>query len=182
MSIKSLLAALLIITSQPSLASVYGDLEFGDDRDTVTQKLQKSKLVSQTINTSLMSRTGLNGIFKSKAKLAGMTYHLYFDWNEDGGLREITLRSDQIPKANYSTTLYKAWLAASQLFTQVYNLPAQNAGFPEKMDVIKHNILMSHIWHKGDKQSILMGPGIEKENCFLAIRFLNQHIEPVLIP
>ncbi len=179
---KSLIASILILTALPIFAGVYGDLEFGDDRDTVTRKLQKSNLVTQTINSSLMARTGLNGIFQSKSKLAGLTYHLYFDWNEAGELREITLRSDQIEKSRYSTTLYKSWLAASQLFTQVYSTPAQNAGFPDKMDVVQHNILMSHIWHQGRKKSILMGPGIEKEKCFLAIRFVNQHIKPVIIP
>lgn len=176
---KSLIASILILTALPLFSGVYGDLEFGDDRNTVTRKLQKSKLVTQTINSTLISRTGLNGIFQSKSKLAGLTYHLYFDWNDDGGLREITLRSDQIEKSLYTTTLYKSWLAASQLFTQVYNAPAQNAGFPDKIDVAQHNILMSHIWHKGKKQSILMGTGIDKEHCFLAIRFVNQHIAPV---
>ena len=179
---KSIIFALLLLTALPGFAGVYGNLEFGDDRDTVTRKLQKSKLVTQTINTTLLSRTGLNGVFKSNTQLAGLTYHLYFGWDDNGGMQEVTLQSDPIEKTQYNITLHKAWLAANQLFTQVYNAPAQNAKFPNKKDVATHNILMTHIWHKGKKQSILMGPGIEKDNCFLAIRFINQHIEPVIIP
>lgn len=179
---KSLIATILMLTLLPSLGGVYGNLEFGDDRDTVTEKLQKSSLVDQTIDTTLIARTGLNGVFKCKAKLAGLTYQLYFDWDENGGLKEITLRSENIEKAKYSSTLYKAWAAAAKLFTQVYGEPAQNAGFPDKLDAAKHGIMMSHIWHKGDKQSILMGSAVKEEQCFLAIRFLNQHIEPVRIP
>ncbi len=164
------------------MAGVYGDLEFGDDRNTVTKKLQQSKLVEQTINTSLISRTGLNGIFKCKTPLAGLSYHLFFDWNENGGLREITLRSEDINKSTYSSTLYKAWNEAGQLFSRVYGAPAQNAGFPDRHDVSQHGMMMSHIWHRDDDQSVLLGAGIEKDQCFLAIRFINQRIEPVRIP
>lgn len=179
---KSLIASILILTALPIFAGVYGDLEFGDDRDAVTRKLQKSKLVTQTINTSLISRTGLNGIFQCKTPLAGLIYHLYFNWDADGGLQEVTLRSEDIEKSAYSSTLYKAWGAAAQLFTQVYKTPAQNAGFPDKLAITNGGMMMSHIWHKGTKESILMGTGIDKDQCFLAIRFMNQHIVPVRIP
>jgi len=179
--IKSLIASILILTALPSFAGVYGDLEFGDDRDVVTRKLQKSKLVTQTINSSLISRTGLNGIFKCKTQLAGLSYNLYFNWDADGGLQEVTLRSESIQKSNYSSTLYKAWGAAGKLFTQVYKAPAQNAGFPDQLTIANGGMMMSHIWHKGDNQSILMGTGIEKDQCFLAIRFINERIDPVRI-
>lgn len=179
---KLIIAIFLTLLPLPMMAGVYGDLEFGDNRDTVTRKLQASKFVKQTMNTALIARTGLNGIFQTKAKLAGMTYHLYFGWDDDGGLKEITLRSDTIEKKQYSSTLYKAWQKAAQLFSNIYNTPVQNAEFPDKLDVMNNTMMMSHIWHIDSKQSILMGTGIENEECFLAIRFLNQRIEPVIIP
>lgn len=165
-----------------SSAGVYDTLEFGDDRETVTRKLGASKMVEQTIDSTFFGRTGLNGVFKCKTKLAGLTYHLFFDWNETGGLKEITLRSNTIDKAQYNTGLQNAWKEASTLFTQVYQIPAQDAKYPQPADFKGHDILISHIWHKGKKQSVLLGPGIIKEKCFLAIRFVNQHVEPVRIP
>ena len=176
---KSIIFTLLILTALPSLAGVYGTLEFGDDRSTVTRKLQASNLVDQTISSTFISRTGLNGVFKCKAKLAGLTYRLYFDWNKNGRLKEITLRSDSLKKNQYSSVLYKAWQEADYLFTKAYNKPAQNAGFPDKDVLTDDSMMMSHIWHKGNKESILMGTGSENGQYFLAIRFVNQYIKPV---
>jgi len=178
---KSLLLALLLFSALPSFAGVYGTLEFGDDRATVTQKLKKSKLVDQTITTALMGRTGLNGIFKCKAKLAGLTYRLYFDWDENGGLKEITLRSEPVEKQQYKSIIYKAWQKANNLFTNVYSEPVQNADYPDKTTLSDGGMYMTHVWHKSAKQSILMGPGQDMDKYFLAIRFVNQRIEPVKI-
>jgi hypothetical protein len=178
---KFIIFHLLLLTALPSLAGVYGNLEFGDNRATVTRKLKSSNLVDQTMTSTLMGRTGLNGIFKCKAKLAGLTYRLYFDWNDRGELREITLRSELLDQHQYSTNLYKAWQEASELFTQAYNAPAQHTQFPDKKTLSEGNMLMSHVWHKGNSQSIMMGPGTDNGKYFLAIRFLNRLIEPVRI-
>lgn len=131
---------------------------------------------------AFFGRTGLNGVFKCKAKLAGLTYHLYFNWSESGGLEEITLRSQELPMDNYSTALQEAWSEANKLFTKVYNYPVQDANYPKKSDFKGHDMLITHLWHKGASQSILIGPGINKEKCFLAIRFVNKRIQPVKTP
>ena len=74
----SLCCLLLISASQ---AGVYGELEFGDSRETVTKKLSQSPLVEQTIDNTYTARTGLNGIFKCKGKISGLVCHLYFNWD-----------------------------------------------------------------------------------------------------
>jgi hypothetical protein len=178
MQIKSIILSLLIFAALPCFAGVYADLEFGDSRETVQRKLKSSDMVEQTMPDTYISRTGLNGIFKCKAQLAGLTYHLYFDWNDDGNLDEITLRSNKLEQADYRTSLYQAWKEAGKLFTQVYKAPAQNAGFPNKDALGDSSIMMSHIWHKGPNESILMGTGMNQTNCFLAIRFVNRHVKP----
>lgn len=186
--LKSFLGALItaitvIFTASSSLqAGVYGDLEFGDSRETVTAKLMESQLVDQTINTSLLARTGLNGIFKCKSKLAGLEYSLFFNWDESGGLAEVTLRSEKIEISEFDKKLFKAWEQANLLFTQVYGKPVQNGNYPRPSDFKGSPIMMSHIWQSKKKESILIGPGIENEQCFLAIRFVNRRIEPVRIP
>lgn len=177
-----LLFCFLLITSSLCHAGVYGSLEFGDSRDTVLSKLQKSKLVDQAIDTSLLGRTGLNGVFRCKNKLAGQTYTLYFAWTDTGRLKEITLKSSRLPHGEHSGKLREAWEKANSLFTQVYGNPVQDADFPSQDQFKGDGMMMSHIWHKGAKQSILIGPGVEQGKCYLAIRFINQRVEPVRIP
>ncbi|MBT8037807.1 MAG: hypothetical protein KJO21_09705 [Verrucomicrobiae bacterium] len=163
-------------------AGVYGTLEFGDSRDTVTRKLDKSELVTSSLNKTFFGRTGINGIFKCKNKLAGLNYHLYFGWTNTGKLKEITLRSEEISKSQYQTTLLESWKKANALLTQAYQAPAQDGKYPTQADFQGRDILISHIWHKGSDQSILMGPGIIKNKCFLAIRFVDHRIEPIRTP
>ena len=178
---RSLTLALLVIISPLAHAAVYDTLEFGDTREEVTKKLKASKMVKQQMEGAFFGRTGLNGVFKCNAKLANLSYRLYFDWTESGGLKEVTLRSDAIKGKKYDESLKTSWAEATKLFTQVYGKPAQGGTYPKRSDFKGHDILMTHIWHKGSDQSILIGPGIDKDKCFLAIRFINKRIEPVRI-
>ena len=175
-----LLLALLSVAGS-SFAGVYANLEFGDSRDVVQHKLKSSDMVEQTMPDTYIARTGLNGIFKCKTQLAGLTYHLYFNWNDDGNLHEITLRSNKLEREDYKTSLYQAWKDAGKLLTQVYQAPAQNADYPNKNDLGDGSIMMSHIWHKGNNESILMGTGREQTSYFLTIRFINRHVKPIRI-
>lgn len=177
-----LCAALFALNPLGLSAGVYSSLEFGDSRDTVTRKLQSSNLVEQTVGSTFLGRTGLNGVFKCKAKLAGLTYHLYFGWSDSGGLSEITLRSQKVHHNEFSTTIKSAWAEANKLFSQVYKQPVQSAHYPDKSKFKDHPILITHMWHKGARQTIMIGPGLEKQKSFLAIRFVNQKIKPVRTP
>ena len=111
-SLNLFLCSLLLISV--SQAGVYGDLEFGDSRETVTRKLRNSALVTQTIDNTFVGRTGLNGIYQCKAKLAGLTCLLFFNWDENGGLNEITLRSDGLSLDQYDGELLRASNEAAQ--------------------------------------------------------------------
>lgn len=173
---------LLLLLPCVSDAGVYGTLEFGDDRETVTRKLQASPLVEATVDNTFFGRTGLNGIFKCKNKLAGLTYRLYFEWSETGGLSEITLRSQEMTESQYDSTLKTAWAEANKLFTQVYAQPVQSAAYPAKSAFKTYPILITHMWHKDANQSILIGPGLDKKRSFLTIRFVNKKLPVTRTP
>ena len=177
----TLLVALSLITSYVH-AGVYGPLEFGDNRDTVIRKLNSSNLVTKKVADTFLGRTGLNGIYECTNKLAGMTYFLYFGWDDRGGLTEITLRSEEISGSQYNTKMKDAWNKANDLFTNVYEHPVQAGDYPEKSKFKSYPILMTHMWHKGSKQTIMIGPGLQDNKTFLNIRFVNQKIEPIRIP
>ena len=172
-----ILILLSLFFSTLASAGVYGDLQYGDDRETVTRKLGNSALVTQTIGNTFIGRTGLNGIFKCKAKLAGLTCHLYFNWDAQGGLNEITLRSGDLNLDQYDGELLRAWNEASALFSKAYGLPAQKTTYPPKLAFQQHKLLVTHVWSQAENQSILIGPGIDKGKCFLFIRFVNEGIE-----
>lgn len=158
-------------------AGIYGDLEFGDNRETVTNKLKQSPLVEQTIDDTFIARTGLNGIFRCKAKISGLTCNLYFNWDDQGGLNEITLRSESLKPEEYQTTLRRAWLEAESLFSKAYQLPTQKASYPSETAFDEHQMMISHVWKNPGGKTILMGTGMEKKGCFLFIRYASQDIE-----
>ena len=160
------------ILSSSLHAGVYGDLEFGDSRETVTQKLGQSQLVEQTIDKTYTARTGLNGIYKCKAKISGLACHLYFNWDEQGGLNEITLRSESLDAELYQTTLKRAWTDAGGLFSRVYNEPKQQAPYPPLSSFNEHKMMISHVWEVTAGATVLMGTGMDKNQCFLFIRYV----------
>lgn len=168
------ISALLISASH---AGVYGDLEFGDSRETVTKKLRQSPLVEQTVDDVFTARTGLNGIYKCKARISGLTCHLYFNWDEQGGLDEITLRSEGLALGTYSKQLRQAWLDAERLFSEVYSAPVQKAPYPALDAFQNHKMMISHIWDNPGKGSILMGTGVDADRCFLFVRFASREMK-----
>ena len=169
-----LFCLLLISASQ---AGVYGELEFGDSRETVTKKLGQSPLVEQIFDNTYTARTGLNGIFKCKGKISGLACHLYFNWDEQGGLNEITLRSEGLDMDLYKTRLQRAWTDAESLFSQVYQSPTQKADYPALTAFKEHKMMISHVWKNKGKETILMGTGIDKNKCFLFIRYVRSQID-----
>lgn len=166
--IISLASALFVSSSH---AGVYGDLEFGDSREAVTKKLGQSPLVEQIIDDVFTARTGLNGIYKCKAKISGLTCHLYFNWDEHGGLNEITLRSEGLALDTYPKELRQAWLDAERIFSEVYGGPSEKAPYPPVSAFKTHKMMISRVWNNPGNGSILMGTGVDRGQCFLFVRF-----------
>ena len=169
---KALRYLVWLLLSSSIHAGVYGELEFGDDREAVTQKLGKSQLVEQTVDNTYTARTGLNGIYKCKTDISGLACRLYFNWDEKGELNEITLRSDSLDADLYKTELKGAWTDAGALFSRVYNKPKQQASYPPLSSFKEHKMMVTHVWGNNNGTSTLMGTGMDENQCFLFIRFL----------
>ena len=64
--------------------------------------------------TSYLSRTGLNGAYKTKKPIGGLFFSLHFEYNKDGGLRAVACYSStKAGKDEYDTrlkSLYKRML------------------------------------------------------------------------
>ncbi|MFC4991067.1 hypothetical protein [Rubritalea tangerina] len=173
--IRSLLLCCPLLTLQ---AGVYEDLEYGDSKLDVTKKLMNCERVENTVPETMFGRVGLNGTFRIKKQLNGLSFALYFDWDEDDQLKEITLRSDAIPVGEYNSTLKEAFKSASSLITELYGNPVMGNTMPTSSQLEEGMILNSHLWHP-EEGTLLMGVARENGKYHLSIRFLEKRIEPV---
>ena len=69
-------AGLFALTCAPLLAALYEGLEVGMDKDQVLKTLRRSKQLEGPPTDALLSRTGLNGVFKTKQSIGGQTFSL----------------------------------------------------------------------------------------------------------
>ena len=86
-------AGLFALTCAPLLAALYENLEVGMDKDQVLKTLRQSKQLEGPPTDALLSRTGLNGVFKTKQSIGGQTFSLNFDYDPSGGLRAVVFYS-----------------------------------------------------------------------------------------
>ena len=170
--------ASLLLTVLSLSASVYEDLEYGDTKQEVSDKLMACDRVENTVPKTMFARVGLNGTFKIKKYLHGVKFSLFFDWNENGKLNEITLRSDAIDQGEFNSTLSKAFKSANKLITEVYGPAVMTNPMPKNNQISDGKTLNSHLWHVGDG-TLLMGVAKDQGKLHLSIRFLEKHIDPV---
>ena len=121
---------------------------------------------------------GLNGTFRIKKDLNGLNFVLFFDWDENQKLNEVTLRSVAIDPNQFNSTLHDAFTGATRLITEVYGSAVMSNPIPNSNQVGEGTILNSHLWHV-DGGTLLMGVAKEQGKLHLSIRFLEKHIDPV---
>ena len=170
--------ATLLISAITLSAGVYEDLEYGDTKQVVTDKLMACDRVESTVPQTMFGRVGLNGTFRIKKNLNGVQFSLFFDWNENQQLNEITLRSDAIESGPFDSTLSDTFNSANRLITEVYGPAVMSNPMPRSNQVDDGTILNSHLWHVADG-TLLMGVAKERGKLHLSIRFLEKHIDPV---
>jgi hypothetical protein len=168
----------LFLTVLSLSAGVYEDLEYGDTRQQVTDKLMACERVKSSIPKTMFARVGLNGTFKIKKDLNGLDFALFFDWDENQRLKEVTLRSIAIDPGQFNSTLAKSFRSALQLISEVYGPPVMGNPMPKSSQVADGAILNSHLWHVGSG-TLLMGVAKDQGKLHLSISFLEKRINPV---
>ena len=154
----------------------FDTLAFGDKRTTVEKKLRNSPAVIKTLDDRLVVRTGLNGIYRTL--VAGVEYHLFFQWDDNDGLQEVTLRGKDVASEEYATELQKQWQDLVSMLTESHGSPAQTTGYPPSEDLTSGQLLGSHLWHTKNSHSILLCTGQNKDEYLVAIRFSANKISP----
>lgn len=157
--------------------AAFDTLEFGDTHKDVIKKLGESQMVDSTIPEAMLARVGLNGSFRTKQTIGGLHCHLYFDWDGNGKLKEVTLRTKGKPLTSYSGQLKMNWSEMINLLTILHGDSVQGAPYPSSSDLQDGLILGSHLWHTEDGHSVLLGTGQEGANYSVVVRITSERIE-----
>ena len=111
------------------------------------KKLKASALVTSAGDGIFLGRTGLNGIYKTKATIGGLHCFLFFDWHKSGGLREVTLQTQPVSKGQYVTSLQGNWSELIDLLNKLHGRPVQAAEFPSANELQDGAILGLSLIH-----------------------------------
>lgn len=156
--------------------AAFDSLEFGDTRKEVIEKLGKSQLVESSVPEVMLARVGLNGSFKTKKTIGGLHCHLYFDWDDSGKLKEVTLRTKPQSQTAYSGLLQSNWGEMIKLLTILHGEPEQAAPYPASADLQDGLILGSHLWYTENGHSVLLGTGQEGRDYSIVVRITSDRI------
>ncbi len=156
--------------------AAFDTLEFGDTRKEVIEKLGQSQLVESSVPEVMLARVGLNGSFRTKKTIGGLHCHLYFDWNDSGKLKEVTLRTKPQSQTAYSGLLQSNWGELIKLLTILHGDPEQAAPYPDSADLQDGLILGSHLWYTENGHSVLLGTGQEGRDYSIVVRITSDRI------
>ena len=159
--------------------AAFDTLEFGDSRETVLKKLNSSPMVDGSVAEVMLARVGLNGVYRTKQTIGGLHCHLYFDWDSNNLLKEVTLRTKGLPIDSYSGKLKSNWTEMIELLTVLHGQPINSAEYPNSDDLQDGLILNSHLWRTEDGHSVLLGTGQEGNQFSVTVRITIEVIEPV---
>ncbi len=156
--------------------SVFDTLNFGDNRTLVARKLAASKMVESSVDGAFQGRTGLNGIYRTRGKIGGLYCYLFFDWTPDGGLKEITLRTEGKPRPVYITELKPCWAELTGLIAPIHGRPIHTSSMPSPNNLEDGQILGSHLWRIDNGGTVLLGAGREGNNFQVVVRFTTEDL------
>lgn len=166
----------------PPESAVFDQLRFGDSRAQVLEKLKSSKFVEMTVSETFIGRTGLNGVFKTRGQVGGLDASLYFDWTEDGGLKEISLQTATFPASELNAKLRPAWQGFIPLLTTLHGKPASANPQLAVSGIADGALSGTHLWKLEGGGSAILGPARDGDQYQIVVRFTRQDIRPVPLP
>lgn len=160
--------------------AIFDTLKLGDTRAEVQEKIKASKLLELTVDEIYLGRFGLNGSYRTKQTIGGLKCSLYFDWDSNGRLSELTLQTTPQPSSSYNDSLKDTWAELSKLMTTLHGAPLQKADFPAANQLENDMSLSSHLWRLHGRGSALLGTSKSTEGFMVSVRFTTETIEPVV--
>jgi len=160
------------------LKSIHGTLSYGDNSSKVAAKLKASGIFDSTMPDSFLARTGMDGIFRTKQKIANQYSVLYFNWNEDGGLKDFTLHTDSLQLSNAKDQILPCWQYYINIITELYGKPLNANPTLELGSIQQDAIIFTHLWQTEQMGSILIGASHNADGYQIAMRFSGESFKP----
>jgi hypothetical protein len=160
--------------------AVFDTLKLGDSRADVQAKIKASKLLELTVDEMYLGRFGLNGSYRTKQTIGGLKCSLYFDWDGNGLLKELTLQTTPQSSSSYNDSLKDTWAELAKLMTTLHGAPLQKADFPAANQLENDMSLSSHLWRLHGRGSALLGTSKSIDGYMVSVRFTTETIEPVI--
>jgi hypothetical protein len=169
----------LVVKKAPETQAAFDTLNFGDKHDVVLAKLKASESVELMIPESMIARTGLNGIFRTRQLIGGQHAMLFFDFTEDNRLMEINVRTILYPASDYNEKLVPCIKAFSNLLSALHGNPLQAVPYINCASIPSGGMVFSHLWRLESGGSALLGIGCDNSQYQVVVRFTRDKIEPV---
>ncbi len=163
-------------------AGVFDTLTFEDTRETALAKLKASKTVVMTTDETFIGRSGLNGVFRTRQKIGKLSALLYFDWSENGKLKELTLQTEALSASAYISALEPSWQEFTELLAMLYGKPVLKGPIPPMESLTDGTFSPSHLWTLEGGGSALLGTAREGAKYQVVVRFTRTRVQPVEIP
>jgi len=161
---------------------VFDKLSFGQTRAEVLAKLKTSKFVELTVAETFLGRTGLNDVFRTRKKIGGLDASLFFEWTEDGKLKEITLQTRALPSSALKDQLSPCWKEFTGLLTTLYGKPV-HATKELRVSTIQEGMLIpTHLWSLENNGSAMLGVSRDGKNYMVVVRFSQKAAQRVALP
>jgi hypothetical protein len=162
-------------------SAVFDTLKLGDSRAEVVSKIKASKALELTVDETYLGRFGLNGSYRTKQTIGGLKCLLYFDWDLNGKLKELTLQTQPQGLSAYGALLNDNWRELSKLMTTLHGKPLQHVDYPAASDLQNDMSLSTHLWRLNSGGSALLGTSKSVEGYMVSVRFTSDVIEPVRV-
>lgn len=169
-------------TEVPDKSAVFDQLNFGDSREQATTKLKASKFVEMTMDETFIGRSGLNGVFRTRQKIGGLHAMLYFDWNGNNQLKEITLQTDPFPASELNTKLVPCWKEFTALLNNLHGKPLVADSQIRVSSMQNGSFSPTHLWKLERTGSAQLGAARDGDKYQIVVRFTKEEIKPVVIP
>jgi hypothetical protein len=160
---------------------VFGDICLGDTHKVVSEKLRESNLLELAVNEVYLGRFGLNGSYRTKKTIGGLKCLLYFDWDHNSRLKELTMQTQPQGISEYESSLKRNWKELIDLMTALNGKPLQAADYPHASELHNNMSLNTHLWRLNGGGTAMLGISKSAEGFMICIRFVSETIKPVII-
>lgn len=164
--------------SAPTAAAgaFYDSLAFGDDKATIIKKLKESPRFHSELDETFFARTGINGTFHTTKgnEFFGMHSSLYYDWDEAGGLKFLSLYGHCTAAADTEANLIPIYLEMVKNISKFFGEAKRAAPKPQYAGLGEGEITFNDAWSLKTGGSLLLGIGKQDGNHVIIARFTRE--------